>query len=133
MPKYLVAINRCDNRLVVSMNGATLWDGTYDNDPPIGKTIDITDKLQPHPYPNVIRFVGYNSPKVRPDQHNPWRFEYRIYKDSAIDVAVEVSSKGASAPAGQVHDASHTLVKEPTAKSSDWRVTSDPSVTFGNP
>lgn len=82
--EYWINVKHVDNRLVIFLNGETVWDsGIVHGDPEINQFINITDLLQEHPeYSSELIFEGfndtYNSNGVN-DQLNPWHFQYRVF------------------------------------------------------
>ncbi len=82
--EYWINVKHVDNRLVIFLNGETVWDsGIVHGDPEINQFINITDLLQEHPeYSSELIFEGfndtYNSNGIN-DQLNPWHFQYRVF------------------------------------------------------
>ena len=82
--EYWINVQHVDNRLVIFLNGETVWDsGIVHGDPEINQFINITDLLQEHPeYSSELIFEGfndtYNSNGIN-DQLNPWHFQYRVF------------------------------------------------------
>jgi hypothetical protein len=88
--EYWINVKHVDNRLVIFLNGETVWDsGIVHGDPEINQFINITDLLQEHPeYSSELIFEGfndtYNSNGIN-DQLNPWHFQYRVFAKTIDD------------------------------------------------
>lgn len=81
--QYWINVTHVDNRLVIFLNGETVWDsGIVHGDPAIHEMIEITDALQAHPeHTSELIFEGFNdSYNVDEDGLNPWHFGYRLFK-----------------------------------------------------
>jgi hypothetical protein len=82
--EYWINVTHVDNRLVIFLNGETVWDsGIVHGDPKINQFIDITDLLHQHPeYSSELIFEGFNdayNSNGTDDQLNPWHFQYRVF------------------------------------------------------
>ncbi len=82
--EYWINVKHVDNRLVIFLNGETIWDsGIIHGDPQMDEMIEITSELQEHPeYASELIFEGFNDSydsKGPDDQLNPWHFQYRIF------------------------------------------------------
>lgn len=82
--EYWINVKHVDNRLVIFLNGETVWDsGIVHGDPEINQFINITDLLQEHPeYSSELIFEGFNdtyNSNGADDQLNPWHFQYRVF------------------------------------------------------
>ncbi len=95
--EYWVNVKHVDNRLVIFLNGETVWDsGIVHNDPDLDKYVEITEMLQEHSkHTNELIFEGFNdsftSVEAEGDM-NPWHFHYRVVSrtvDSTGKVVVE--------------------------------------------
>jgi hypothetical protein len=78
-----IKIGHVDNRMVIFLNGETIWDsGIIHNDPELHKAVDITNLLNPQEnYANELIFEGFNdtfNENGRPEDLNPWHFSYRV-------------------------------------------------------
>lgn len=78
-----IKIGHVDNRMVIFLNGETIWDsGIIHNDPELHKAVEITHLLNPlENYANELIFEGFNdtfNENGRPDDLNPWHFSYRV-------------------------------------------------------
>lgn len=81
--QYLINVKHVDNRLVIYLNGETVWDsGIIHDDPELDQYIDITDRLMEHPeYASELIFEGFNDTyqsKGETGDLNPWHFQYRV-------------------------------------------------------
>ena len=82
--EYWINVKHVDNRLVIFLNGETIWDsGIVHGDPQMDEHIQITELLHQHPeYASELIFEGFNDSydsKGAEDQLNPWHFQYRIF------------------------------------------------------
>ncbi len=109
---FLIRVLKCDNRLVFKLNGQIVYDKNYEHNPNLKDIVDITAKLQPHPFPNVVHVEGTNNRTTSYSHHNPWEFHYEITKDNQPIVTVQDSSDGASVDGGVKLSTHHTIVKE---------------------
>lgn len=92
--EYWINVKHVDNRLVIYLNGETIWDsGIVHDDPALNKFIEITGPLFEHSgHTNELIFEGFND-----DYHasgedgdlNPWHFSYRVFKRTINGDAVE--------------------------------------------
>jgi hypothetical protein len=78
-----IKIGHVDNRMVIFLNGETIWDsGIIHNDPELHKAVEITHLLNPlENYANELIFEGFNdtfNENGRPEDLNPWHFSYRV-------------------------------------------------------
>lgn len=84
--EYWINVKHVDNRLVIYLNGETVWDsGIIHDDPSLDRYINITDQLNAHPeHTNELIFEGFNDnygASNGPDGDlNPWHFSYRLCK-----------------------------------------------------
>lgn len=90
--EYWIKIGNVDNRLVIYLNGETIWDsGIVHNDPRLHKAVEITHLLNPlDNYSNELIFEGFNdtfNETGSPQDLNPWHFSYRV-------VAITLDEKG---------------------------------------
>lgn len=81
--EYWIKIGNVDNRLVIFLNGETIWDsGIVHNDPKLHKAVEITNLLNPtENYANELIFEGFNdtfNENGAAEDLNPWHFSYRI-------------------------------------------------------
>ncbi len=82
--EYWINVKHVDNRLVIFLNGDTIWDsGIVHNDPEINQLINITEHLVQHiSHSSELIFEGFNdnydSESLDGDL-NPWHFDYRVF------------------------------------------------------
>ncbi|MFN4286146.1 MAG: hypothetical protein ACK4E8_09315 [Lacibacter sp.] len=86
---YFIRINHVDNRLVIYLNGETVYDsGIVHNDPDMDVLVDITPYLEAHAHhTNELIFEGFND-SYNPEGAsplNPWHFEYRVFEQVTDD------------------------------------------------
>ncbi len=108
--EYWINVTHVDNRLVIYLNGETVWDsGIVHGDPAIDKFINITGLLQAHPeHHSELIFEGFNDSYTITDEEgefNPWHFSYRVFRriingDEVIekDILVPYNEKHLSNP-----------------------------------
>lgn len=80
--EYWINIKHVDNRLVIFMNGAIIWDsGIIHDDPEMDQFINITEKLQEHiNHTSELIFEGFNDTYSSDGTDlNPWHFHYRVF------------------------------------------------------
>lgn len=82
--EYWINVKHVDNRLVIFLNGETVWDsGIVHGDPELNQFINITDLLHQHPeFNSELIFEGFNDTYLSnsaDDQLNPWHFNYRVF------------------------------------------------------
>lgn len=90
--EYWIKIGNVDNRLVIYLNGETIWDsGIVHNDPKLHKAVEITDLLKDQEsFHNELIFEGFNDSfngTGSEDEMYPWHFSYRL-------VAIALDNKG---------------------------------------
>lgn len=88
--EYWINVKHVDNRLVIFLNGETVWDsGIIHEDPELNEFIQITDALHAHPeYASELIFEGFNdtyNSNGAEDELNPWHFQYRIFSKTFDD------------------------------------------------
>jgi len=81
--EYWINVKHVDNRMVIFLNGAIVWDsGIVHDDPELDEYINITDHLIQHINHSVeLIFEGFNDTYTsdgKPDDLNPWHFHYRV-------------------------------------------------------
>lgn len=79
--EYWINIKHVDNRLVVYLDGETIWDsGIVTGDPELNHGINITDILSEHPdITNELIFEGFNDTYSQDEEGlNPWHFHYNV-------------------------------------------------------
>lgn len=82
--EYWINIKNVDNRLVIFLNGETIWDsGIVQGDPEMNHFINITDELLKHlNHTNELIFEGFNDSydsQGTDEDLNPWHFNYRVF------------------------------------------------------
>lgn len=88
--EYWINVKHVDNRLVIYLNGETVWDsGIIHDDPSLNHFVEITDQLKSHPeYASELIFEGFNdnyNSNGTVDDLNPWHFSYRVFKRTIDD------------------------------------------------
>lgn len=83
--EYWINVKHVDNRLVIFLNGETVWDsGIVHDDPALNKFIEITELLNEHSgHTSELIFEGFNddyTAKGDEGELNPWHFSYRLFK-----------------------------------------------------
>ena len=81
--EYWINIKHVDNRLVIFLNGETVWDsGIVHDDPAMDVFVEITSHLDSHKgHSNELIFEGFNdSYNSNGSDFNPWHFSYRVVK-----------------------------------------------------
>lgn len=81
--EYLINVRHVDNRLVIYLNGETVFDsGIVHDDPEMDAYVDITDQLLEHINDtSELIFEGFNDSydsDKNPDGLNSWHFDYRV-------------------------------------------------------
>ena len=81
--EYLINVRHVDNRLVIYLNGETVFDsGIVHDDPQMDAFVDITDQLLEHINDtSELIFEGFNDSydsASNPDGLNCWHFDYRV-------------------------------------------------------
>jgi hypothetical protein len=82
--EYWINVKHVDNRLVIFLNGETVWDSDIvHGDPEMDKFINITEHLIKHiNHTSELIFEGFNDSYDSNDLEeglNPWHFEYRVF------------------------------------------------------
>jgi len=84
--EYWINVKHVDNRLVIFLNGATVWDSwIIHDDPELDEYINITDYLIQHINHNIeLIFEGFNDTYTSASDGsegglNPWHFHYRVF------------------------------------------------------
>jgi len=122
--EYWINVKHVDNRLVIYLNGETLWDsGIIHDDPALNHFIEITDLLQAHPeYTSELIFEGFNDTYKSNGSDgdlNPWHFNYRVFKrtinksgeiESETDILIPYNEKHLSNPNMRAINNSYQIV-----------------------
>lgn len=81
--EYWINVKHVDNRMVIFLNGETIWDsGIVVGDPEMDHYINITEKLIEHiSHSTELIFEGFNDTYSADDVEklNPWHFHYRVF------------------------------------------------------
>jgi hypothetical protein len=104
--EYWINVKHVDNRLVIFLNGETVWDsGIVHGDPAINQFINITDNLKRHPeHTSELIFEGFNdSYTTNGSELNPWHFSYRVIKREVKDTGEIVAEKDILNPYNEKH------------------------------
>jgi hypothetical protein len=94
--EYWVNIKHVDNRLVVYLDGETIWDsGIISGDPELNECINITGILNSHSdITNELIFEGFNDTYSQDqDGLNPWHFHYSVVRKSFDDAGILIAEK----------------------------------------
>ncbi|MGB4935397.1 MAG: hypothetical protein WBO30_00165 [Ferruginibacter sp.] len=106
--EYWINVKHVDNRLVIFINGATVWDsGIIHDDPEMDQFINITETLLEHKdHTAELIFEGFNDSYV-PDEAsaglNPWHFHYRVFTRTIDEAGNTVSEEDMLAPYNEKH------------------------------
>ena len=82
--EYWINVKHVDNRMVIFLNGETVWDsGIIHDDPEMDLYINISDKLIQHiSHSTELIFEGFNdsyTAGASSESLNPWHFQYRVF------------------------------------------------------
>ncbi len=96
--EYWINIKHVDNRLVIFLNGDTIWDsGIIHKDKEMDTYVNITEQLIQHiSHTTELIFEGFNDTYTgdKADQGlNPWHFSYRVFSrmvDASGKVVAEI-------------------------------------------
>jgi hypothetical protein len=86
MANYVLVVKRCDNHLIVSVNGNEIFNEYYYKNRILDVRVDFTIGLQGDGFMNSVVIKGINEPNPPLGPHgrerpNPWEFWYSIEKD----------------------------------------------------
>lgn len=106
--EYWINVKHVDNRMVIFLNGNTIWDsGIVHDDPELDHYINITEELLAHPnHTNELIFEGYNDTYNSNGEGlevNPWHFHYRAVVKTIDDKGNLVSEGNMIEPYNQKH------------------------------
>jgi hypothetical protein len=106
--EYWINVKHVDNRLVIFLNGETVWDsGIVHDDPEMNEFINITDALHEHPeYTSELIFEGFNdsyNSNGADDEFNPWHFQYRIFSKTVDENGAVIKEKDLIRPYNERH------------------------------
>ena len=133
--EYWINIKHVDNRMVIFLNGETLWDsGIIHDDPALNHFIEITDQLQAHPeHASELIFEGFNDTYTSNGSEgdlNPWHLSYRVFKrtingagkvESETDIVIPYNEKHLSNPNIRAINNSYLIVQ----KNKEFKVVSN--------
>jgi hypothetical protein len=96
--EYWINVSHVDNRLVIYLNGETIWDsGILHGDKELNHFINITEHLIHHiSHTTELIFEGFNdtySPGLDSTELNPWHFSYKVFTrlvDATGNVVTEI-------------------------------------------
>jgi hypothetical protein len=106
--EYWINVNHVDNRMVIFLNGETIWDsGIIHNDPELNQFIEITENLMLHSnHTNELIFEGFNdsySGNATDSDLNPWHFQYRVFTRIVDEKGNVISETDLLAPYNEKH------------------------------
>jgi hypothetical protein len=106
--EYWINVKHVDNRLVIYLNGETVWDsGIIHNDPELDKYLDITELLDKNAsHTNELIFEGFNDAFASSEaegEMNPWHFHYRVLSRTKDEEGNLVEEKDVIAPYNEKH------------------------------
>jgi hypothetical protein len=106
--EYWINVKHVDNRLVIFLNGETIWDsGITHNDPEMNHFINISEALAEHPHhTSELIFEGYNdtySSTGAADDLNPWHFHYRVFTRSVDETGKILNETDLVVPYNEKH------------------------------
>lgn len=107
--KYFINVKHVDNRMVIFLNGETIWDsGIIHNDPAMNRLIEITNELEQHSHhTSELIFEGFNDDVSADGKHsdaiNPWHFQYRVIERSFDEHGVFIEETDLLEPFDQKH------------------------------
>ena len=133
--EYWINIKHVDNRMVIFLNGETLWDsGIIHDDPALNHFIEITDQLLAHPqHASELIFEGLNDTYTSNGSEgdlNLWHFSYRVFKrtvngtgkvESETDIVIPYNEKHLSNPNIRAINNSYLIVQ----KNKEFKVVSN--------
>lgn len=105
--EYWINVKHVDNRLVIFINGATVWDsGIIHDDPEMDEYINITGHLLEHKdHSAELIFEGFNDSYAPDDTAllNPWHFHYRVIERTVDEAGNILSEEDMLAPYNEKH------------------------------
>jgi hypothetical protein len=106
--EYWINVKHVDNRLVIFLNGETVWDsGIIHDDPELDHNIEITKMLIDHSkHTNELIFEGFNDNFTSLDSEgemNPWHFHYRVFLRIVNQAGHIVEERDILAPYNEKH------------------------------
>lgn len=106
--EYLINVKHVDNRLVVFLNGETIWDsGIIHDDPELDHFINITESLLQHSdHTSELIFEGFNDTygsNAENGDLNPWHFHYKVLARTLDETGRVMSEVDMLAPYNEKH------------------------------
>jgi len=106
--EYWINVKHVDNRLVIFLNGETIWDsGIVRNDPEMDEYINITEHLIHHiNHSTELIFEGFNDTYTGAEVNgglNPWHFQYRVFERVMDSFGKVISEENMLAPYNEKH------------------------------
>lgn len=106
--EYLINVKHVDNRMVIFINGAMVWDsGIIHDDPEMDKFINITENLMEHVnHTSELIFEGFNDTYSSDESNgnlNPWHFHYSVIARTIDEAGNTVSEENMLAPYNEKH------------------------------
>jgi len=106
--EYWINVQHVDNRLVIFLNGATVWDsGIVHDDPELNAFINITEHLIEHiSHSTELIFEGFNDTYNADDSStdlNPWHFQYRVFTRVVDAAGIVLGEQDMLAPYNEKH------------------------------
>lgn len=106
--EYWINVKHVDNRMVIFINGAIVWDsGIIHDDPEMNELINITEYLQEHrSHTSELIFEGFNDTYSSDDTDpglNPWHFHYSVIVRTVDENGNVISEENMLAPYNEKH------------------------------
>ena len=106
--EYWIHIKHVDNRLVIFLNGETVWDsGIIHDDPEMDEYVNITEHLIQHiSHSSELIFEGFNdsyNSDDSEDQLSPWHFQYRVFTRVADATGKVIAEADMLSPYNEKH------------------------------
>lgn len=106
--EYWINVKHVDNRLVIFLNGVTIWDsGIVHGDPDMDEYINITEHLIDHiSHSSELIFEGFNDSYTSDnpnDDLNPWHFQYRVFAKIVDAEGKVITEQDMLAPYNEKH------------------------------
>lgn len=106
--EYWINVKHVDNRLVIYLNGETVWDsGIVSSDPDLNESINITENLIQHiSHSSELIFEGFNdsyNSDATTEQLNPWHFQYRVFTRIVDSTGKVIAEMDMLAPYDEKH------------------------------
>jgi hypothetical protein len=106
--EYWINVKHVDNRLVIFLNGVTIWDsGIVHGDPDMDEYINITEHLIDHiSHSSELIFEGFNDSYTSDNPNvdlNPWHFQYRVFAKLVDAEGKVITEQDMLAPYNEKH------------------------------